>query len=144
MEQPIPLSQAIRLGAMIKRQAFGFIDEVVEIKVTLLGQEIVLATELATCALGAAFDAIGKLSVYEDLEDSRYFPILAVMETCPVTACSDVCMMSAESLDNVIQHLNDDHYWTREQVAEWVEVIERRQFQPMRKMPAKESALVEA
>lgn len=144
MEQSIPLSQAIRLGAMIKRQAFGSIDEVVEIKVTLLGQEIVLATESATCALGAAFDAIGKLSVYQNLEDSQYFPILAVIETCPVTTCSDVCRMSGESLDNIITHLNDDHYWTREQVAEWVEVIERRQFQPMWEMPAKESALVEA
>lgn len=103
------LSEAIRLGAMLKPQGRrGFFD----------GGN--------TCALGAAADAIGRLN---DLLDGRFleskeWPLLSEMAAHPVT-------LWTRSVWDVVTSMNDIFGWTREQIADWVETIEReREAQP--------------
>lgn len=99
------LSEAIRLGAMLKPQGFG--DDATERH----------ATE--SCALGAAYDAASvEPRAWHAL--LRAFPLADVISArhCPE------CQMWFWS---VIPHLNDDHRWTREQTADWVETVERAQ-----------------
>lgn len=103
------LSEAIRLGAMLKPQAFGL-----------------CYSDGRTCAMGAAWDAIGKLHVTAsdpsiDFGDS-YWAVAGV--SCPVCG-------RASGSGMAVAHLNDDHRWTREQIADWVETIERAQEPPV-------------
>lgn len=104
------LSEAIRLGAMNRAQAFFrfFRDD-------------------ATCANGAALDACGLLDMSIDALDSRHnfallgrFPIIGSLPRgCPECGYESYGEFK-------IAHLNDTHRWTREQIADWVETIERR------------------
>lgn len=99
------LSEAIRLGAMLKPQAhLGFFD----------GQ--------GTCAIGAANDAIGHLN---DLLLGRFvefkeWPVFNMPVTDPVTQWPT-------RLWDAVVTLNDTHRWTRERIAAWVEGIESQQ-----------------
>lgn len=113
------LSEAIRLGAMLKPQGYGALLE-----------------DGKTCAIGAACDAIGLLGqcmadgTFPDSVAQRW-PLLEelnVLRTCPT------CGMGQFGGGGVIVHLNDSHKWTREQIADWVQTIEP---------PAEESKLVE-
>jgi hypothetical protein len=52
----------------------------------------------------------------------KLFPALKEMVTCPVCAKLDKDRSSA--LDRMIIHLNDEHRWTREQVADWLESLD--------------------
>lgn len=99
------LSEAIRLGAMMKPQAFeDYLDE---------GN---------TCAMGAALDAIGQLD--SDHCDSEYFPLVDVAVTrCPICRLRT----AAGNVSSTIFHLNDDHKWTRERIADWVATIEAKE-----------------
>jgi hypothetical protein len=113
------LSEAIRLGAMLRPQGFhDFIQD--------LGAGIVVS-----CALGAAAEAIGSSAVavfgpFADTDDlvgeldAAFGTLLNTKRRgCPSKGCG-VRRVTA----NVIAHLNDDHRWTREQIADWVESIE--------------------
>lgn len=104
------LSEAIRLGAMLKPQAFGAVQR-----------------QGTTCAIGAAYDAIGALSKddgdgmsEEDfLVVCGHLPLLAAPNVqCP--ACSETPYGDDGSMCANIAHLNDWHRWTREQIADWV------------------------
>lgn len=100
------LSEAIRLGAMLKPQAFGD-----------------YSVGVGTCALGAAHEALGKNA---DDESEWWWPELprdAICPSCGGMRHSD----SSFAVGGVIAHLNDVHKWTREQIADWVETIEREQ-----------------
>jgi hypothetical protein len=97
------LAQAIRLGATRGHQCFGsYFDE-----------------RGGSCALGAAYEGMyhlphphGSVRV-KHLE--RLFRCLEdVAKKCPV-GCKKRLPLGA-----MIVHLNDDHHWTREQVAEWL------------------------
>jgi hypothetical protein len=112
------LSDAIRLGAMIRPQAFGdlFLDH-------------------ESCAMGAAYEAAGlmdehterrlelvPLQRWDDLTRAT-FPILKTKGVgCPMCGHDD-----GLGLAFVISHLNDRHRWTREQIADWVETVEPRE-----------------
>ena len=104
------LSEAIRLGSMLKPQGFGTFRD-----------------EEGTCALGAALDACGALEEHQLGRMVRLhslFPLLNDINglSCPV--CEDV----GEGHDeNTIPHLNDEHRWTREQIADWIQGIEEEQ-----------------
>lgn len=93
------LSEAIRLGAMLKPQAhLGFFD----------GQ--------GTCAIGAAIDAIGHLN---DLLLGRFvefkeWPVFNMPVTDPVTQWPT-------RLWDAVVALNDTHRWSRERIADQVE-----------------------
>lgn len=108
------LSEAIRLGAMLKPQAFGQYGSV------------------ASCALRAATDALGIPPNKADSPDydalkARY-RYLDVLQPCPVPTC----WLSGET-DRalaVIYHLNDHHQWTREQIADWIATIEPQDAEP--------------
>jgi hypothetical protein len=95
------LSEAIRLGAMLKPQAFR-----------------ALITDEGACALGAALLAVqaaaerGGRSVLE-----RWPWVVTISADCP--SCG-----RSRPVFGVVTHLNDDHRWTREQIASWVARIE--------------------
>lgn len=114
------LSEAIRLGAMLKPQGFG--------GYFVYGK---------TCAMGAALDAIGQLrTTYGHSADApevdfRHYR-LALNAAFPLLAMEPVacprCGFATRGLVEAIQHLNDaPHRWTREQIADWVETIEQQQ-----------------
>lgn len=100
------LARAIRLGAARRPQCFGsYFDE-----------------RGGSCALGAAYDGMYELPrqarepgeiVPRHLE--RLFHCLEdVVKSCPLD-CRKRLPLGA-----MIVHLNDDHGWTRENIAEWL------------------------
>lgn len=99
------LSEAIRLGAMLRPQAFYTAFD---------GH--------GTCAWGSAFEANG------------YRPICRTDKWCPLWCnnpwkklfeISRQCPVCADRISSdAIAHLNDTHKWTRECIADWVETIE--------------------
>jgi hypothetical protein len=110
------LSEAIRLGAMLRPQGFG---ELWTGGPQALNGEIV-ETPVRSCALGAAYDAIGQ--GYTD--PVRAVPaewellIVFTLVRCPVH------QRAKSQVGAIIGHLNDCHRWTREQIADWVETLE--------------------
>jgi hypothetical protein len=139
------LSEAIRLGAMSKPQGFKSLNGSVgrPIVFSLFGEtHIGTIQEPATCALGAAMDAAGCFHGGEVVTASEDEPrvrgvikagtqyvmvqpldewrqVLSDVALCPV------CQRGGLIVQEVIQHINDDHRWTREQIADWVEGRER-------------------
>jgi hypothetical protein len=106
------LSEAIRLGAMIRPQAFG--------EYQVMGR---------SCALGAAMDALGipvcDQSDFLDAELDQLFPTCALKaQCCPVRDCHRELDPPERFIGSVVIHLNDHHRWTREQIADWVETVE--------------------
>ena len=103
------LADAIRLGAMVKPQAFGIDDD----------------EHGGTCAFAAALDAIGRprmmFSAFVYAE--HQWPWLRQTAHCP--RCEVVTDATA-----LVLHLNDDHHWPREQIADWVETIDPRVVEP--------------
>lgn len=101
------LSEAIRLGAMVRPQAFR-----------------ALYTDDGACALGAALLAVGAPPEQAMRSALTRWPwALAVSVNCPGCGRSHlVC--------EVIVHLNDDHRWTREQIGAWVAEIEPADASP--------------
>lgn len=93
------LSEAIRLGAMLKPQAFGEYN-----------------TGNTTCALGAAMDA-SNLRCSEELH--------VLWSWIDGTAMCPACADGERHIGHIIAaHLNDRHRWTREQIADWVATVE--------------------
>ena len=95
------LSEAIRLGTMLgKFQYFGGYRNY---------------NDTATCALGAAEDAGFDVELPHPTDEAD----------CP--ACGRVFHEEDPDMEYTIPHLNDDHRWTREQIAAWVETVEASQ-----------------
>lgn len=134
------LSVAIRLGAMVHPQGFGSLVNASD------PYAFDKATIQRTCALGAAWVASGGGSYVETvktpivnargsaavgasilrLEIPIEWEITLRLETlCPVNDCS-----GHGPLAGAIQHLNDDHRWTREQIADFVERVEQASSAP--------------
>lgn len=112
------LSEAIRLGAMVKPQAFGYL-EVTYIYPTNgpLGLDRSFS---ATCAIGAAMEAVGLELCSDSAQDFfRCFPEAVMIWELPCPVCG------ALERGGPVPHLNNDHLWTRERIANWVETIER-------------------
>lgn len=114
------LSEAIRIGAMLKPQTFTqFFDE----------------SSQGTCALGAALDTIGALDLTDIFSpaqnialNTRWPEVMATTtDRCPADRC--LCG-SFRDLFSAVTHLNDVHRWTREAIADWVEGIERTYAPP--------------
>lgn len=95
----IGLAGAIRRGSeMVPRQCFGRL----EIRAGIAETEVV-----ATCAIGAA-DYVG----YVGWVGGR--PGLL----CPVCSAEE-----RPTIRGAVVHLNDDHRWTREAIADWLETL---------------------
>lgn len=118
LEDQRELAKAIRLGSMRRPQCFGsYFDE-----------------RGGSCALGAAYDGMYEMPrekrepgeiVPRNLE--RLFHCLEdVVKKCPETIkaieTSEVQCRKKLPLGAMIVHLNDDHGWTREQIAEWLSI----------------------
>lgn len=107
------LSEAIREGAKKRPQAFGayFKRDNNDI--------------LCSCALGAAYENLRDITRPQGLSTEDYlidsYPWLAddINERCPTEDCSSLDA-DAKRLD-VVAHLNDEHKWTREAIADWLE-----------------------
>jgi hypothetical protein len=104
---PKELADAIRAGASRRpEQAFGDY---------FVGRR-------ASCALGAAYEGIYRLA--KDMGGQRptrdlvwFFDCLeSSVRRCPVDGCKKRLLLSA-----MIVHLNDNHLWSREQIATWLE-----------------------
>lgn len=113
------LSEAIRLGSMLKPQSDGYFYR-----------------NGATCAQGAALDAVGKLSLADPVKDFNVSMEMyqAMRDTWP-WACdahegvSCPCCCDRGTVLETIPHLNNSsgHSWTREAIADWVETLEAAQ-----------------
>ncbi len=99
------LSEAIRLGATMKPQGFGM---------DAYGSH--------SCALTAACDAVGLETSNAGITElnRRYAWASSVRPMCP--ACHE---HNGHLVTGMCAHLNDDHGWTREQIAGWVETLEQ-------------------
>lgn len=99
------LSEAIRLGSLLKPQAFGD-----------------MWVGVGSCAFGAAYDAAG--ITITTTEASDIWPWLDAPMKCPV------CGALEELVTFVISaHLNDTHRWTREEIADWVATVEPQEIE---------------
>lgn len=110
------LSEAMRIGARKRQQAFG----------TLFDGK-------GTCALGAALDGVsGRELLYQfDLcVAAQTWSILDMPAINPVTGHD-------ESMHTIIFCLNDDCRWTRQQIADWVATVERQRQTEAKATPAK-------
>ncbi len=105
------LSDAIRLGALLKPQ--GFDD---------------FQGEGVSCAIGAAFDAVGlseaRQRTLTTTDLTRMFSVTNKPAVCPCNAWAFCHIVSIASVFDVAIHLNDHHRWTREAIADWVETQE--------------------
>jgi hypothetical protein len=106
------LSEAIRLGAMATEQGHGASS---------------IASDTAPCALGAARLAAGirgnvdsPVAAYSAL--ALRWPMLDELVAMPIEKTRVLLLMDA------IWRLNDwPNFWTREQIADWVQTIEDAQ-----------------
>lgn len=109
------LSEGIRLGSAMKPQCF-----------------YVFHDEDGSCAMGAAHDAVGLM---DDCAITDYPPewqrILFEQEVrrcpagpCPIEVAFDAVLPYEGNVFETIVHLNDEHSWTREQIACWIEFYE--------------------
>lgn len=112
MRTELKLSDAIRLGAMLKPQI-----------------QDNFWRDGGTCALGAALDACGELKGDSDLE--LHLRVRALWPLVSVRVESPTDSGVVRPLLYQIADLNDVDGWTREQIADWVESIERQQEQPV-------------
>jgi hypothetical protein len=128
---PMRMSEAMRLGAMLHDQAYGELWTLDE------GGAVI-----ASCALGAAFEAAG-LPMSREM---RPYPILGVGGTgvlnwgdvpyewqpllgapaelpcgCERTGLGVGLFSANFNVQGAIVHLNNSHHWTRERIADWLE-----------------------
>lgn len=105
------LSEAIRIGATMRpAQAFCVTFD---------------RARNATCALGAAAEAVGILDTtvpngYTGPAPLEWRKLVIRRTKCP--ACDE----TFQQLDTCIIHLNNEERWTREQIAVFVEAREHR------------------
>lgn len=97
------LSEAIRLGSMLRPQCKGL-----------------YFTEGGSCALGAAYEA-----TYSYPGDETIISYSKFEEAYPILKPSGVTDKPSR-LAMSITNLNDIQGWTREQIADFVEKVERR------------------
>ena len=106
------LSEAIRLGAVMHPQIYRS-----------------LRSPLGTCALGAVGFALGCLDSLDTTVDWKstadFYRVTNKeigLHICPV--CQYTPQPTSDQNRLLIAHLNDDHRWTRECIADWIEIHE--------------------
>jgi hypothetical protein len=73
----------------------------------------------ASCALGAAYEGMYRLPERaEGVQARELWRLFDCLENT-LRRCPEGCRKRV-SLASMILHLNDDHQWTREQIAAWV------------------------
>jgi hypothetical protein len=75
---------------------------------------------MATCAFGAAGIArVGLAASVEEVSDAACVvarEILHINAACPLG-----CDLGGDGIYRAVTHLNDDHKWTRERIAAWLD-----------------------
>ncbi len=106
------LSDAILIGRTLRPQTTGEF-----FKIDVRRDDV---TSYRSCALGAAAEAVAGAKALETDPDGvleilkREFPELSKEQlACPVCGLTGL-------LSTTIINLNDDHDWTREQIARWL------------------------
>lgn len=105
-------SDALRVGAKIRPQVFGFVYE-----------------SGGTCAVGALFEgAFGRLPDTlmgaPCITEGEYARLLnAYPELSGATPPCPVCLHTSATAYGMMQHLNDGHSWTREEIADWLDSV---------------------
>ena len=113
------LSEAIRLGSMLKPQRFadGSIPD----------PNRACALEAAALAISSLEQPVTWAQLCCPSPERDLFPILRHrVVSCPAKGClfpHDT--MKNEIIAVNIYHLNDTHHWTRERIANWVEIQEQ-------------------
>lgn len=106
------LSEAIREGCKLRKKNVG----------TFFGEDE--GPDGGSCALGAAMEAVGytfgDFIRRMDFAKVGFIDIDRIREVCPE------CKEDASMYHVISEHLNDLHSWSREAIAEWVEVIENK------------------
>ena len=115
------LSEAMRLGSMLKPQAF---DQYVDLENT------------KTCAMGAAMDAAGLIgdmwTAYFGGSDHHVWRETWPWANVPLVAECPACDLPLrQKVGAVVAHLNNEHRWTRERIADWVQTLEDAQTTPV-------------
>lgn len=117
MKQFCSFSEAIREGAKLRPQATQLFNE--------LPSGVV-----GSCAYGAGYEALtGEIDLYRSEQIYEYvataYPYMEMVQPsdCPLHDCDEAPM---EGLSEVVLHLNDDHEWTREAIADWLEREEEK------------------
>ena len=75
----------------------------------------------ASCALGAAYEGMYRLpadgdNIHPSKDLQWFFFCLDMVKHCPAEGCRKRLSLAA-----VIVHLNDDHRWSQEDIASWIE-----------------------
>jgi hypothetical protein len=103
------LSEAMRIGAKLRPQGFGYLFQLNE------------NDQVCSCAIGAAAEGLlgtDPFVLKMGLSDVKEkFPQLG--EHVPNPGREG----ATQSLKTVIIHLNDEQEWTREEIADWLEGI---------------------
>lgn len=115
------LSDAIRKGSEQRPQAFGTYFQTGKARDEIIG----------SCAMGAAIEGYTGLADdrgYSELLEA--FPIIEhVKVLLPVEPIAKIeppiSWNTTFDLDDAIFELNDTYKWTREQIADWIEKIEK-------------------
>ena len=124
------LSEAIRLGSLIRPQAYY----------------AWFSRDGSSCAIGAAIEACGvefvpgmntkqAEVVLKEFQASEYFQdfkktLAKNTDVCP--ECGEAVKHRGQQEDvkpnisSVIVHLNNEHRWTRERIADWVGTFEKK------------------
>jgi hypothetical protein len=105
------LSEAIRMNGMMKPQGRGAPS---------------IGDPNAPCVIGGALQVVGKQVVaIEEAQRVNNYGVLRTLwmwldqpRQCPA------CNARTYDAVNVLYHLNDDHLWTRQQIADWVASVE--------------------
>ena len=86
--------------------------------------------EGGSCALGAAYEGIFLLPRHVERFHPKVWRVFDILENVS-RSCPEGCKKHIP-VGALIVHLNDDHHWTRERIAEWVrgEVADRRAADP--------------
>ena len=107
------LSEAIKNGAKIRPQCYGGLFQID-------------GSEIKSCALGAALEGAGLYTPSEE----ELLASTTLFNAWPELGGGDCLCPSKRHpsddteefhLEILIEHLNDTHRWTREQIAEWLE-----------------------
>jgi hypothetical protein len=108
------LSEAILLGSTLHPQGFG--------DFRVAGP---ISGQLLTCAWGAAHDAVGMVDDDDDEPLNWRWSTVEGEVHCP----QEECNRTQNYHGTMIVHLNDEHKWSRERIAEWVATVEPAESQ---------------
>lgn len=121
-------AEAIRLGSVLRPQAFG---DTFGTKKRWFRKPV-----QTSCALGAAIEAAG-VQFLPDTGSGTNIPVRGAVSTGMAwmfppewnfTSAHELCPVCRvnSTIIGLVEHLNDYHKWSRQDIAEWVEPVEVR------------------